>query len=165
MSFTTFTYQVDVPPASLSGRDVIGGIELALRAWSAAAAIEFKLVNSSPSLRFRFDGFITKPDNTTLNILTDVVPAGVNPPIGLTKFNQITFNPNILWTNSSAPAAGFTDLAATALHEVGHFLGLGHSTNLESAMYPNIQGVRSLSADDIEKVQALKGVSPVAVSG
>ena len=77
----------------------------------------------------------------------------------------MTFNPNILWDNSPAPAAGFTDLGSTALHEVGHFLGMGHSTNLEFAMYPNLQGVRGLSAEDIEKIQALKGAPPVAVSG
>jgi hypothetical protein len=43
MSLTNITYQFDLPPAKISGRAAIGGIELALQSWSAAAAIEFRL--------------------------------------------------------------------------------------------------------------------------
>src|SRR5947199_4381395 len=118
MGLTTYNYQIDMPPVSVSGRAAVGAIEMALQAWSAVAPIEFKLVNASPDLRFRFDGLITKPDNTTLNILTNIVPPGVPPPIGLTKFHQITFNPTVIWVNSPSPPAGSIDLGSTTLHEV-----------------------------------------------
>jgi Ca2+-binding RTX toxin-like protein len=45
----------------------------------------------------------------------------------------------------------------TALHEIGHTLGLGHSDDPNDNMYPTDEGAPSLSADDIAGVQAIYG--------
>ena len=46
------------------------------------------------------------------------------------------------------------DFFGVALHEIGHVLGLGESSDPGSVMYGTYNGVTSLSADDIAGIQA-----------
>lgn len=51
---------------------------------------------------------------------------------------------------------GGYDLFTVAMHEIGHALGLGHSTSYSSALYPTYAGIRAgLGADDIRGIRAL----------
>ncbi|XP_055806612.1 metalloendoproteinase 5-MMP-like [Solanum dulcamara] len=55
------------------------------------------------------------------------------------------------------------DLESVAVHEIGHLLGLDHSSEKEAIMFPTLgAGVRKvdLSRDDIEGVQMLYGSNP-----
>jgi hypothetical protein len=51
------------------------------------------------------------------------------------------------------------DLFSVALHEAGHALGLGHSSNPHSVMYPYYQLTTGLTSDDIAAVQSLYGAA------
>jgi len=52
------------------------------------------------------------------------------------------------------------DLETVAAHEIGHTLGLAHSSNPNALMYPSYSGVhRYLDADDVAGAQALYGAS------
>jgi hypothetical protein len=54
------------------------------------------------------------------------------------------------------------DFFTIALHELGHSLGLDHSTDPSSVMYMYYSGARrTLTADDIAGIQAIYGVVPV----
>ena len=50
-----------------------------------------------------------------------------------------------------------TDLFSVALHETGHALGLGHSSNPGAVMYPYYRMQTGLTSDDIAGIQALYG--------
>ncbi|CAK7347833.1 unnamed protein product [Dovyalis caffra] len=55
------------------------------------------------------------------------------------------------------------DLESVAVHEIGHLLGLAHSSAEEAVMYPSLKPRKKkldLSVDDIQGVQALYGSNP-----
>jgi hypothetical protein len=64
--------------------------------------------------------------------------------------------------------AGFlTTFYQVALHEIGHALGLDHSTNAGAVMFPTAQGVanQDLSASDIAGIEALYTDVPCFAAG
>ena len=55
------------------------------------------------------------------------------------------------------------DLLSVAIHEIGHILGLAHSTIEGSVMWPLLQnGVHTLHQDDINGVQNIYGTKSAA---
>jgi hypothetical protein len=71
------------------------------------------------------------------------------------KVNNYSIAGDIGFNSSQPFNIGTTyDLYTVALHEIGHALGLGHSSGYSTAMYANYSGVKSaLSADDIAGVR------------
>jgi len=61
------------------------------------------------------------------------------------------------WVNSET---GDVDLLTVAAHEIGHTLGLAHSSDIDSIMYPSYSGPhRFLGQDDVAGVQSLYGMA------
>uniref|UniRef100_A0A7N0ULY8 Peptidase metallopeptidase domain-containing protein n=1 Tax=Kalanchoe fedtschenkoi TaxID=63787 RepID=A0A7N0ULY8_KALFE len=64
---------------------------------------------------------------------------------------------------STSAVSSAVDLESVAVHEIGHLLGLGHSSVEEAIMFPTIaSGTRKvvLASDDVEGVQVLYGANP-----
>ncbi|WCJ21723.1 Metalloendoproteinase 3-MMP [Euphorbia peplus] len=64
-------------------------------------------------------------------------------------------------STSSIPSA--VDLESVTVHEIGHLLGLGHSSVEEAIMYPTISSRTKkveLASDDVEGIQVLYGRNP-----
>jgi len=74
---------------------------------------------------------------------------------------------NFVWATN--PSGGQFDIQGVVTHELGHALGLGHSTVNGATMYPSVQGgstaARSLEPDDQAGVQALYGLAAPSVTG
>jgi len=82
-------------------------------------------------------------------------------------YGDIHLDSDEVWINP-ADASGTTsgiDLFTVLLHELGHALGLEHSTNSQSVMFGTYSGAhRILSADDIAGIQYLYGPQPATGS-
>ncbi len=84
--------------------------------------------------------------------------------LGGTIAGDMHFDVAWTWVDDPTDAAADPDFDfyTVALHELGHSLGLGHSTVFGSVMYPYYGGaLRALTADDIAGIQAIYGVVPV----
>ncbi|KAJ0818210.1 putative matrilysin [Helianthus annuus] len=85
------------------------------------------------------------------------------PPTGLLHLdNAETWIINDVFTSGSSSSTAM-DLESVAVHEIGHLLGLGHSSVENAIMYPTIaSGVKKveLDRDDVEGIQVLYGTNP-----
>jgi hypothetical protein len=74
------------------------------------------------------------------------------PDTGAILDVDLEVSPSAKWSFSDVPPADGVDLETVLLHEVGHMLGLAHSAETTSAMYPTYQpGTvhRTLDDDDM----------------
>jgi hypothetical protein len=66
------------------------------------------------------------------------------------------------WQDGPGSVSSGIDLQGVACHEIGHSLGLGHSSISGATMFASISGTgvaqRSLSSDDIAGIQSIYGV-------
>lgn len=90
------------------------------------------------------------------------IPNGTYPA-GTIYDGNIAFNSSMNYSTSGLD--GSLDIRAIALHEVGHFLGLSHSSIENAVMWPfliqDIDQARTLSRDDIATVSSLYALEPV----
>lgn len=76
------------------------------------------------------------------------------PPCGGGHAGKLHFDDAETW--SLTGSGGTFDVETVALHEVGHLLGLGHSSVAGSVMFPTYGGVRrSLTQDDVDGIRRL----------
>ncbi|XP_075663286.1 metalloendoproteinase 5-MMP-like [Castanea sativa] len=79
-----------------------------------------------------------------------------SPPTG----GFLCFDADENWSINDKPNADQTDMVSVATHEIGHIIGLQHSTHPDAVMYPFLDAGatrRNLSHDDIDGVFALYG--------
>ncbi|KAA3605192.1 MAG: hypothetical protein DWQ01_21625 [Planctomycetota bacterium] len=70
---------------------------------------------------------------------------------------RIRYYEDWTWHDGPGSVSGGIDFQGVACHELGHALGLGHSTNTGATMYPSISGSgvgeRSINSDDQAGIQ------------
>lgn len=135
-------------------------IKNALRTWSVVEVAELTLL---------YDGDTTAT-STGFNTKNEIlfIPKGANSQVGQA---QIWFTASgaiveaDIWLNddyqldaTGAPQADEIDLESVALHELGHWLPLAHTTNGSDVMYPTLgagQRKITLNSDDIANLATL----------
>jgi hypothetical protein len=97
---------------------------------------------------------------------------GVGRPIefpGQIAEADIMFNPDTAFSTSTPTPSSAIDLQSVATHEIGHFLGLDHSTLVSATMFPSIgpgfSYPRNLSTDDMAAISTIYPSASFAVKG
>ena len=116
------------------------------------------------------DADFTKDAQTlAVTITTTMDSAGQSSPYGPTKFPGQIIKADIIFNPSSAFTTGGTsgqDLQTVATHEIGHFLGLGHSAVVRAVMFPFASDLTTLGWDDVAGLSTLYAKSyPDLVTG
>jgi len=73
--------------------------------------------------------------------------------------SDIVFNSSLNWDVYDGAPRSSLDFRRTALHELGHVLGLGHETVAPAIMAPRISATSTLQPDDIAGADSLYGLA------
>jgi len=124
----------------------------ALSAWGKVSGFKFKQAPKGSKADIKIGIYSgDHGDGTPFDGLNGVLAHAVQPPYG-----DLHFDADEAWSNN--PTKAQTDTVAVALHELGHILGLAHSTDPNSVMYPSIAGglaTRVPQKDDIQGITTL----------
>jgi hypothetical protein len=154
------TFAFDSDTADVAGEDEFQAIRNAFTTWSSVTDLFFDevLVTDSPDIQLGW-----RPSNDPDHNLSDIVAHSDDPPgcpgsSGLipvpVHFNDSDFS----WTIGAEE--GFFDVETVAVHEIGHALGLDHSSDFNDVMFKDFEKretKRDLTQTDIDAIKFLYG--------
>jgi Ca2+-binding RTX toxin-like protein len=133
-------------------------VRAAFDAWEAVANIDFVEVSDSLSVDIRLGWDAIDGINGT--VAEAAYSYFVNPGYDTFDFVEIRFDTAETWTtNPDYAGLSSVNFFTTALHEIGHALGLGHSSDPNAIMYFATNTTVDLTADDIAGAQAIYGAA------
>ncbi|XP_040833162.1 interstitial collagenase [Ochotona curzoniae] len=152
---TQLTYRIENYTPDLLRADVDHAIEKAFQLWSDVTPLTFTKVSEGQAdimLSFvRGD----HDDNNAFDGPGGQLAHAYQPGLGMG--GDVHFDEDERWTKDLRNY----NLFRVAAHELGHSLGLAHSTDIGALMYPSymFSGDVQLAQDDINGIQALYGAS------
>ena len=155
----SLTYAFGAGTADVSGDDEREAVRRAFRTWSAAAQFSFREVGTgdNPDVLISWGNADCDDSNMTGNTLAhaDFPPGCGVHGNGLPR--PIHFDDQEHGWSMGAVAGQF-DVETVALHEIGHILGVLHTSVGGAVMFPSISSnatLRALAPDDVEAIQRL----------
>jgi len=152
----TFTYRFVNGTADIAGTAERTAVQNAFNTWAAAlCGVSFRRVTSG-SADFTVGWFSgAHGDGSAFDGAGNTLAhAFYPPPCGGANAGACHFDEAETW--SLTGSGGTFDLQTVALHEIGHLLGLSHSSVGGSVMFPSYGGVRrALTQDDLDGIRRL----------
>lgn len=152
----TYTFVRGTP--DLPGRQEKPPVRNAFTTWETEIPIEFSEVGLANNPNFLIGWFTgDHGDGSPFDgVGNTLAHAFYPPPCGGIHAGNLHYDDDETWGLADGP--GVFDTETVALHEIGHLLGLEHSSVAGSIMSPFYAGQRRvLSQDDISGIQALYG--------
>ncbi|KAM6946327.1 uncharacterized protein FYW47_017431 [Aplochiton taeniatus] len=153
----TITFRIDKYTPDLSKTEVERSILSALKLWSKAVQLRFIQVNDGQADIVLSFARKTHGDFFPFDGPRGVLAHAFEPGEGVG--GDVHFDDDETWT-AGQRNSGF-DLLTVAAHEIGHSLGLSHSKDPTSLMFPNYKyysgAHTTLPNDDVQGIQTLYG--------
>jgi hypothetical protein len=167
LTWSVATLNLSTAPwqASFTGQltaNEVADVQRAFATWSSVANVHFSQVTDSANVGIRIGiGAVSATEGASAVGVTFSNPTSTDRMTG----EQIEFDQGFL----SQPSFNDENVYVLALHEIGHALGLDHSTNSNAIMAPSnffesASLHTQLSADDIAGIQAIFGAAGAAPS-
>ncbi|XP_055971018.1 macrophage metalloelastase [Sorex fumeus] len=149
------SYRINNYTPDLSREDVDYAIQKAFQVWSEVTPLKFRKINDGVADIMIHFAFREHGDFDPFDGRGGVIAHAFGPGYGMG--GDAHFDEDEIWTKSSKGI----NLFLVAVHEFGHSLGLDHSNDPKSIMFPTYSYVDTntfrLSADDIRGIQSLYG--------
>lgn len=134
-------------------------VRQAFQTWTTVAGLQFHEVGDSAGADIRLGWDAIDGAGRVLGQATSWTSGGRMDKAAV-QFD--TGDLATLWTGSGTPPSGQWSFLSTALHEIGHALGLLHVEDTQAVMYAFANGNTTPNATDIQNLQALYGASSSA---
>uniref|UniRef100_A0A1Y1MGY1 Peptidase metallopeptidase domain-containing protein n=1 Tax=Photinus pyralis TaxID=7054 RepID=A0A1Y1MGY1_PHOPY len=144
------TYHIGAITPKLTEEQVGDTIRNALDIWGAAANLTFTRVSKKEDadIVIFFASGAHEGDTISFDGRGSTLGHAFYPPNG-----DLHFDMDENWILGKG--RGMTDLFSVALHELGHSMGLAHSTVFDAVMYPTYRIGKQLHQDDINAINKL----------
>lgn len=157
----TYSFSRENMIESLNSSEMKSVFERAFSRWASVIPVNFTETEDFGSADIKI-GFYSGDhgDGEPFDGVLGVLAHAFSPQNGRFHFDRAE-----TWTVDfeSEKSRVAIDLESVATHEIGHILGLAHSSVKEAVMYPSLSPRRKkvdLKRDDVEGVQALYGPNP-----
>jgi Matrixin len=150
---SSLTFSINTAGCNL-GSAAVPIIAAAFAQWEAASRGRLTLTkrDAGGNIQVRFGGASVDPKFGR--------PGGVSGSAWPPSSGDIRFDSAETWSAATPAPLGQVSLLAVALHEIGHALGIAHSNNPASLMYPFDPPLSAIDAESIEALQSIYGWRP-----
>lgn len=161
---TDLTFTVDTGTNDVAGTGEFDAVRAAFNTWSSASPLRFSEVanDANPDIQIGW-----RPAADTDLSMVGATLAHADFPPGCSVVTNSLPKPvhfdDEEHTWAVGAQAGAFDVETVALHELGHILGLAHSSVPGAVMAPTVAPnfmLRILTADDTAAIQSLYGTAP-----